>query len=861
MAELDLAESIELARLLIRCNQPLELVLANSAIPEQYRNEVRRAVTPTTIEVPELAGRVGADSWVLRPFPFGWYYWQRLERYLRDAKGWPPEVVRSIDDWSLRILSRLPDPRERSFDARGLVVGYVQSGKTANYTAVAARAADAGYRLIIVLSGIHNALREQTQFRLDQELTGEVPSGEPSVGRPEHGRRWKRLTQAGRDFAGVLDAGMLQGDVPMLAVVKKHGGILRTLIDGLGAAGTDALAHIPTLVIDDEADQASVNTGDNRPPADADLEPDELEAVDEETAPSRINALIRELLSALPRRAYVAYTATPFANVLVDLTPDREVGAGLFPKDFVLQLPRPNGYTGTEELFGTAGGAGRDVLRVIPDEEAAQLRPSGRKKGRFRPSMTPSLARAIEDFLLAGAVRALRGDGDAPNTMLVHTTHLTVGQGLLTDVLREHLRAIRGEWEYGAQSELRSRLAARWTTDFSRALDNPGAPTPSFADLVPHLEGVIGRVQILELNSLTGEELDYRGGRQLQVIAVGGNRLSRGLTLEGLTVSYFLRASSMCDTLLQMARWYGYRRGYEDLMRLHTTADLASWFTELATVEAELRDEIVRMNEQDRRPVDMGVRVRSHSSMLVTSRLKMKYGTTIQVGYSGEHPQTIVFPLHDHALLARNAGRAADLLGAGAPSAVGAGVLVQGVPAEAVAGFVSSYEIAPETRSFDPDHLSAWIRRRADEGDLVEWAVYLDGRDDRSLGTATFGAHTVGMVQRTRLLGTSSIGTLIDPRHEGVDLPEGPEPFRRGRSFDAAAMRAARPRHRGLVLLYPISPASRPDGAKPGNRVPLYDEGVGRPEVVLGVALSLPVVGDDTATEYVVGRRWSRLTR
>lgn len=862
MPDLTLAQAIEFARMLLRMEQPLDEVLANPAIPEEFRYEVRAAVTPTVLDIPELAGAPGTDAWVHRPMRFGWYYWERLNGYLRTVKDWPDEVVDSIAEWSLRILARMPDPQRDRFDCRGLVVGYVQSGKTANYTAVAARAADAGYRLIIVLSGIHNALREQTQFRLDQELTGVVAGGEAGVGRPEHGRRWVRITTADRDFPGLLDAGMLQGEVPILAVVKKHKDILRSLIDHLAEAGADALKHLPMLVIDDEADQASVNTGDNRPLADADLDPAEVEEEDEDTAPSRINALIRELLALVPRRAYVGYTATPFANALIaPLESDREVGATLFPRDFILQLPRPDGYTGTAELFGTDGGPGRDVLRFIPDDEAASLRPGLRERARFRPVVTASLARAVEDFLLAGAVRLFRGQTGDANTMLVHTTHYTDAQGRIVEVLRAHVDALRGEWQFGAGAGgVRQRLADRWSTDFRSGVDVSEGRPASYQELGPFLDEVIARLSVVELNSATSDELDYRRGGQLQVIAVGGNRLSRGLTLEGLTVSYFIRASGMCDTLLQMARWYGYRHGFEDLMKIHTTRDLAGWFAELALVERDLRDELDRMNQQGLTPLEQGVRIRSHSSMLLTSRLKMRNGTRIRVGYSGQHPQTIVFPFHDLDAMEANLGGLRALVGTGSSSRRGGGLLLEDVSIDDIVRFIGGFRLAPETRTIVKGHLCAWLERRARSGDLVDWSVYIDGREDGALGALRLGEEELGLVQRSRLSGTNSVGTLLDPKHEAVDLEADAEAFRRGRTYDSGAMRRARPRNRGLLLVYPISPDSAPanDG---GNRVPLYTEGDARPEVIVGFGLSLPVVVDDTATDFVVGERWAEDTR
>lgn len=866
---MNLGAAIDIARTMRRHGMPVDEVLANSAIPVEFRAEVRAALLPTVLVDPSVALADAGRDWIARLKPEDWYYWSRLRGYLLGKKEWDVATVDSIDEWSLRVLGRLPDPRSAEFLSRGLVVGYVQSGKTANFTAVAARAVDAGYRLIIVLSGIHNELRRQTQDRLDQELTGNAPNDVLSVERPdEDDRLWGALTTSEDDFQGPLDHARLQGKAPILAVVKKHCGILSALLAGLETAPPGILARLPTLIIDDEADQASVNTGGDRPPADQDIDADEFEAVDPETAPSRTNALIRQLLDFLPARAYVGYTATPFANVLTNPGAiDRDAGEGLYPSDFILQLPRPAGYCGAEELFGVNGGTGRNAVRSIPQAEADELRPKRGRLSSFRASIPARLGLAIEDFLLAGATRLNRKQVLAPNTMLVHTSHYMAAQNPLAARIREHVQGLKADWSFGDAGGLRARLRGRWETDFAPNLDDrkKGTPVPDFDVIAQHVTEVLSRVEVRTLNSESGEELNYENAkkekRQLQVIAVGGNRLSRGLTLEGLTVSYYLRTTNMCDTLLQMARWFGYRHGYEDLLRLYLTDELARWFAELALMEGDLRDEIYRLNESGENPVRMGIRIRSHSSMMVTSRLKMKYGTTIRVGYSGQHPQTIVFPLTNAPELDRNVEAADRLLANGTPApSAGGGVLLEQVSPMAILSFLRSYRFAAETRSMDPTHLCRWIESRVAAGDLLDWRIYVDSRQDGELGRIQLGQAHVGLVGRSRLPGTMSIGTLLDPKHEGIDLPGGSDAHRKARSYDAVAMRRARPRDQGLLVLYAISSESVP-GDSAENRVPLFEAGWTRPRAVIGFGLSLPFTDDDGATEYVVGRRWSEDAR
>ena len=314
-----------------------------------------------------------SPAWTDRMQPSSWYHWSRYESMLRrNAKA---AQVDSVSAESFRILRRIPDPlRGIPFQGRGLVVGYVQSGKTANYTAVAARAVDAGYRIVIVLSGIHGSLRTQTQNRLERELTGHQPGG---VGQADIGHEWVALTTPSEDFREI-DIRHLQGPSPFLIVAKKNTVVLGKLARWLESASR-YLATMPILLIDDEADQASINTRGNRE-TEADVGDAEE---DDENAPSKTNALIRQILSQAPMAAYVAYTATPFANILIDPDAvDRYAGRDLFPRDFVIQLPRPAGYTGTEELFGV-GARGREVLRVVPEMESATLRGTSGRRSRY----------------------------------------------------------------------------------------------------------------------------------------------------------------------------------------------------------------------------------------------------------------------------------------------------------------------------------------------------------------------------------------------------------------------------------------------------------------------------------------------
>jgi hypothetical protein len=755
-----------------------------------------------------------------------WRYWKRLEALLRSDPKWEQQQVDSVSAESLRVLQHLPDPKSTTpFQGRGLVVGYVQSGKTANYTAVAARAVDAGYRMVIVLSGIHDSLRNQTQTRLERELTG----NQGNCAREDGCQAWITLTTPTEDFKE-QDGSILESAGPFLAVVKKNVPILQKLDRWLDSSQS-FLDDLPILIIDDEADQASINTKGNRP---LDAAVGDEDEDDENLAPSRTNALIRSILKRTKKAAYIAYTATPFANILINPEAvDRHVGDDLFPKDFVIQLPRPRGYTGTEELFGVSA-QGRDVLRTVAEEDVKALRGARRRRKteiileQASDTLPNSLADALVSFCLAGGVRILRGLAGKPHTMLVHVSPRTADQSRIADAIRDQLDLWREAERQG------QRLEAIFGPVWEGMKAGINVPASDDAILKAAV-GVLRELVVLELNSVTGENLEYDEKPGRHIVAVGGNRLSRGLTLEGLTVSYFLRTASMCDTLLQMARWYGFRRDYEDLIQIWTTDGIARWFSELALVEQSLRDSIIALARAGRRPDQMAIRLRAHSDLLLTARNKSGTALSQQDSWSGEHPQTVLLPLQDPVKLQANLALTDRFIGEVSPTVrCYGGMLARDVSPETIAAFLRGYQIHEDIVVFRNDLLADWIMGRSAVNELTDWSVFVaspaDGR------SATLGGREVGLVRRKRV-SSESIGILTDPAHEGVDLPGGPDAYKReSGAYDAEAMRAARPATQGLLLIYPLDP-----------------EYLGIPyrEPVIALALSLPQTSD-AGTTWIV---------
>lgn len=878
-------KALRTARVLLDLGHSRADVLFNPAIPQELRPWVERELDEEANRTFErarvIAAATGDDDWLAGADRNEWYYWKTLRAYLLGVKNRSKDVVLSLDDASDRVLRQLKPPSTREFDVRGLVLGYVQSGKTANFTALIAKAVDAGYRLVVVFSGVDKGLRRQTQLRLNRELTGYPHNPVGAVRFPPVGRQWHQFTTDDLDgdfHPGRTNAAALQGSQPVLIVVKKNGAVLRRLRSWFLSTTEDVRKELPALFIDDEADQASVDTrGSYQKEEDYDPTDPEFES------PAVINGLIRELLQVFSRRAYIGYTATPFANILIPHdTYDPRVGEDLYPKDFFIDLPKPSGYFGTEEFFGRYDPAtdeevrGLDVLRTVPDEQVASLTQNN--------EVVASIDEALLAFALGGAARALRGQQDEPCTMLVHTSQRIAEQGPTKRLIERRFREIRDEWRYDRKSGIRNTLRLLWDSDFVRTSKAaPQAKVHTFDQVEPFVGPFLDSVSVREVNSDKGEVLDYELEPKLKAIAIGGNKLSRGLTLEGLLVSYFARKSPQYDTLLQMCRWYGYRGGYEDLTRVYTTGVLAGWFTDLALVEHRLRQDIqVYEHVPGLRPFDLGVRILQHPSMQVTSALKSRFTSSIQISqsYSGALEQTFKFPLKRPERLAllceRNRQTASSFLSKlSAPTdRTPFGPLWTGVPASDIVAFLREFDVDSEVGGISPELISSWIERQNLEGDVQSWAVAVRGRDRRNrvLGSATWipsVGGTVWNVARTRIAGSNSLGVITTPGDEELDLTA--EELSKARAKISSglvadrntAARRSRPSERGLLILYPISRYSGHDDTALGrSRAPIYEDPDG-PEArdLIGVAVSFPPTKKPGPTEaYLEGTaRWRPL--
>ncbi len=858
-----------------------------------------------------LRNMIGHQAWLTTERKKDWRYWQRYREWLEPKISW--KAVDGLDRSIDSILGLLEDPqRDGPWDRRGLVVGHVQSGKTSNYTGLICKAADAGYKIIIVLAGLHNNLRSQTQMRLDEGFLGYETSpvrndqlriigvGEidsDTAIQPHYATNRSEKGDFSNAFANNL--GISPEQRPWLFVVKKNKTVLERLIRWIRDhvanthdpdTGRKIVNHLPLLLIDDEADHASVDTGEQL--FDAEGKPDE------EHQPTAINTRIRRILHLFSRSAYVGYTATPFANIFIhERGETQEEGPDLFPSAFIINLGAPSNYTGPAALFGLRTAEGRvgglPLIRLVDDHTTQDGRsgwmPHKHKNGHIprhdgTDVVTPSLAEAIDAFLIACAIRKLRGQGAEHSSMLIHVTRFNSVQAEVYRQVSEYVRLLSQRLQRGIDSaQAIKQLQTLWlrdfvpTTDAVRSLNEGQVPENQLVweNILAVLPDVIRDVTVQMINGTAKDALDYveHQATGLKVIAIGGDKLARGLTLEGLCTSYFLRASTMYDTLMQMGRWFGYRPGYLDLTRLYTTSDLTEWFGHIADASEELREEFELMAASGATPREYGLKVQSHPVLMVTSRLKMRTAKNLMLSFSGQLLETVAL-FRERTEIEKNLAAATKLIEAiGEPHEISperersgkkdswkGSFLWSAVDAELVIEFFQNYRTHASAYKVRSDMISEFISTMNEVGELKQWTVALMGLKTGNEYEFTPSVK-VCMNKRTAsdLTDRYSFGRLLDPKDEAIDLDEAawkaalditcaarkPDPARMQESEpeipNGPAIRKVRgfgaegiPAHpeRGLLLLYLLDPAKASktdDSLFPDDMPPIIAFGVSFP--------------------------------
>jgi hypothetical protein len=790
------------------------------------------------------------------------FYWDQYKKHLLEEKRWHPDSIVGLDEDTRQVVERISDPtRTAAFSARGLVVGYVQSGKTANFTGVIAKAIDSGYRLVIVLAGTLDILREQTQRRLDMELVGKEnilqdrDETDLALGPHDYAddRDWVdgkfvsfgfrpssrdipdiiRLTGGGNDYRklghGIVALEMQKRDKlkPLydpynlfpcgarLAVVKKNAVVLKRLVDDLKKVRKQ-LGEIPTLIIDDESDQASVNTTDPR------------KWKEGKTERTSINRLLSELLGLLPRAQYVGYTATPYANVFVA----PEDAEDIFPKDFLLALRKPQGYMGVSDFHDLDAVYGEGERDPANSNEKAFVRGL---TGDAAEERRLELAAAMDAFVLAGAIKLYREKSGNKQSEFRHHTML-VNESFKRDDHAETAEIVKSIWDSaGYLSGLGyERLRDLYESDFLPVCGarGEGEPFPyDFDELREPLGEAIRRIwgtgsPVIVVNSdkdLNQEAIDF-DKRPVWRILVGGTKLSRGFTVEGLTVSYYRRRTRQAATMMQMGRWFGFRAGYRDLVRLYIgrneqdrsiRLDLYEAFEAMVRDEEDFRSELERYSHlvdglPQVKPRDIPPLVSQRLPWLKPEAANKMYNAELVTRRSpGVRIEPRAYPdsgsdiAHNYARMLPIAKAADDLVTLKSAAKLSFESYIGLVPHKELVTALGALSWMTHTY-FEPD---LKFLEETGPGHIDDWLVIVplmrDHLNDAKM-LADLGRRSI--FERSRQEG-KSFGAISEPRHrEPAKFIAGVE----GVDVDDQVIKSYASPARGAILVYPVVTKGHP---------------------------------------------------
>lgn len=764
-----------------------------------------------------------------------WYFgpsesdhlWPRYRHRLETVIGLDKDVINELDISTNRIVMNFGCPGAQNFRRQGLVVGRVQSGKTSNFMGVIAKAGDAGYRIIIVLAGTTNTLRYQTQDRLQKDLVGFRDT------------KWEWLTQAMYDpLTLVVDPqgefNQMQNATPVMAnqtsrriaVIKKNVSVLRRVKRWLQGVSEEHKKMCPVLILDDECDNASVNTGR-----------------DDEN-PTVINELIRDILAGLPKVTYVGYTATPFANVLIN--PDAEV-QDLYPRDFIFALPQNPQYFGPERIFGNplnsdkSVSRGNDIVRDIPEEDIRKVCPGGKSDvdGFIVDENCSTLNDALRYFIMSCAARVARekskGKISEFKSMLINTsqfirmhekTEKTVKR--ILSKLAENYATTNRAWQQQWENE---------STRFTQREIGCDAEKVTWEKIKAELnEAFIRSIKVVVSNSSPNQASNlnshYNSANRGSIyIVIGGNTLSRGMTLEGLSVSYFVRNSTTYDTLLQMGRWFGYRKNYEDMPRIWMTKEMQSQFIELAGVEFEMFEELSNFMA-GKSPAEVGVRIRQSPGMQITAKAKMRNAEVCDIDYTGFCIQTTFVHRTDRNALISNRREIDEFIvrtgGRTEWIKTDQNWIRRDVDLAEIKKLLERYKIHEKNQSANTAIILDFLKKQKKSGKCAKWNVAIKSKreDVASDDATTVGTLEVNRFQFSRhnLHATEPFAYLQAIRSSEDVFADAPDP----KSLSSAAkndkeranLRATYENGRGLIVIYPIRKDSKPDpNAK--NRIAL----------------------------------------
>lgn len=787
-------------------------------------------------------------EWLQNKDQSNWIFSQRHKEYLGEKLG--DVFSNKIYDAADAILSRLEDPtRGGPWRRQGLVFGNVQSGKTTSYAALVNKAVDAGYKIIIVLGGLNNNLRAQTQEELEKQFVGRTSAEDDTksdiieVGEINSGEKLQVNMATSRDvkkgdfnknkFNAIKDINL--NDDPILFVIKKNTSSLANVISYFQSRiqEGDEQMHQPLLLIDDECDHGSVNTNDP----------------DGTTNPTRLNSQIRGLMAHFSRCAYVAYTATPFANIFInpdnaklkfsvqgDYVRDEQgnivwdlIGKSkrkrrekiikeaedndLFPRDFVINLPISPSYIGAKKIFNIPDFVDEEfissplpIVNTIEqlldyDQEKIQLEkdwiPRPHKKTTTfeyngdAKDISPTLKYAIKCFILSIAIRNLRVGSNKHNTMLINVTNFNDTQGQIINNVREELQYLI-EGLKGNYLSLLNEFQEIWRNDYQKKtnalnemiksneldINEPdGFNEITWAQVSDELVKKVANKKI-EVHGVYGDNRDVLGYEKqyqnvgLNVIAVGAIKLSRGLVLKDLTVSYFKRPSKQYDTLLQMGRWFGYRPRYLDACRLFLESELLDWFEKASIATEKLKEKFQDMIDAGKSPEDWGLAVRTFpdvKNLIPTARNKMKSSAEYNLGGLAQtRPTTTAFDLNK-STTDNNLSILGELLSneKSKINKINNNTVFQNVKSGKILDFLKKYRSSKFERNFIQGLLTEFIEESNKKGLLNNWDIFVKGKQglDPSKGFVRLKKNELPIITRSPFTAKSALKVLVEGKH------------------------------------------------------------------------------------------------
>ena len=696
-------------------------------------------------------------------------YFDRYKLYLRHKK-FSNKIIENIESSCEEILSYCANPKNPSGvdKKRGLVVGDVQSGKTANYLGLINMAFDYGYKIVVLLAGTTNSLRLQTQKRMDSGVIGAKSDTIGNtieyigVGFNPKDHFAVPFTNQTNDFAKFIQANLnatfYDFNKPVVLVVKKVKSILESISERLQSELTQkgVLDAKNILIIDDEADNASVNTSKSS------------------ETPTSINKSIRAIFNKFPIASYVGYTATPFANIFID-PHDEEDNLDLFPSDFIVQLHAPDNYFGGRKVFLKGEDHLPRCLRQLNEKEKNFL-PVVHEKSAEYPELPHSLKEAIHEFLINNVIRTLRGDKTEHRSMMINITRFNDVQHRIECKVTEYLEILKNAIEQLGMLSVKEFVKNKQCEDIYKLYFAPfynqiregdketGEEPIEWIKIQEGLYDEIKQMQVVVINSRNGKmsqrnkegvnsRFDYENFEDVgaRVIAIGGMVLSRGLTLEGLMTSYYSRNAGTYDTLLQMCRWFGYRPQYQDLCRIYLTQDSIDRFDAVLDAVEDMKIQFSEMKRHGKKPKDFGLMIKEspdtlNTTLLVTSRNKMR-GTDVierKLNYGGAYADTSKL-LRDASVNYHNYSCVIEFLKKIDIKPGQDEFMVSGVSKYDVADLIGKLKIPYVNKKFDTEGLSEYI---ADSDIFTCWDVAIATGSAENLSNC-FGIKGVRATRRS----------------------------------------------------------------------------------------------------------------